>query len=65
MITVLDSVVNEEKQYITDAELGPPYCIRKIKCLLNNAAEANLVLQLVVKKLELSNSSLESTITLQ
>ena len=65
MITALGPVTNDEKQYITDAELGPPYCTKKVKCLLDNAAEVNLVLQLVVKKLELSNSPLESAITLQ
>ena len=65
IITALGPVINSKKQYITDAELGPPYCTKKVKCLLNNAAEVNLILQLVVKKLELSNSSLESAITLQ
>ena len=65
IITVLDSVINSKKQYITNAELDPSYCIKKIKCLLNNTAEANLILQLVIKKLRLSNSSLKSAITLQ
>ena len=65
MITALDSVINDEKQYITDTELNPSYCTKKIKCLLNNAAEVNLILQLVIKKLELSNSSFKSAITLQ
>ena len=65
MITALNSVTNNEKQYVTDTELDPPYCTKKIKCLLDNAAEANLILQLVIKKLELSNSSLKLTITLQ
>ena len=65
MITALGSVTNSKKQYITDTELDPSYCTKKIKCLLDNAAEVNLILQLVIKKLELSNSSLESAITLQ
>ena len=65
IIIVLDSITNSKKQYITDTELDPFYCAKKIKCLLNNAAEVNLILQLVIKKLELSNSSLKSAITLQ
>ena len=64
IITALDSVTNDKKQYITDAELDLSYCTKKIKCLLDNAAEVNLVLQLVIKKLRLSNSSLKSAITL-
>ena len=65
MITVLDSVTNSKKQYIINTELDLSYCTKKIKCLLNNAVEANLILQLVIKKLRLFNSSLESAITLQ
>ena len=65
MIIALGSVTNSKKQYITNTELDPSYCIKKIKCLLNNAAEANQILQLIVKKLRLSNSSLKSAITLQ
>ena len=65
MITALDSVINSKKQYITDTKLDPLYCAKKIKCLFNNAAEVNLVLQLVIKKLELSNPPLKSAITLQ
>ena len=65
MITALGPVTNSKKQYIADAELDPSYCTKKIKCLLDNAAEVNLILQLVIKKLELLNSSLKSAITLQ
>ena len=65
MITALGSVTNNKKQYITNAKLDPSYCAKKIKCLLDNAAEVNLISQLVIKKLKLSNSSLKSAITLQ
>ena len=65
MITALDSVTNSKKQYITDVKLDLSYCIKKVKCLLDNTVEANLILQLVIKKLELSNSSFKSAITLQ
>ena len=65
MITVLGPVTNSKKQYIINTKLGSSYCTKKIKCLFNNAAEVNLVLQLVVKKLELFNSPLKSAITLQ
>ena len=65
MIITLDSVTNSKKQYITNTELDPSYCTKKVKCLFNNAAEVNLILQLVIKKLELSNSPLKSAIILQ
>ena len=65
IITTLNSVTNSKKQYITDTELDSLYCTKKIKCLLDNAVEVNLILQLVIKKLELFNSSLKSAITLQ
>ena len=65
MITALGPVTNSKKQYIINAELDLSYCTKKIKCLLDNAAEANLILQLVIKKLKLSNSPLKSAITLQ
>ena len=65
MITVLGPVTNGKKQYITDAELDSPYCTKKIKCLLDNAAEVNLISQLVIKKLGFSNPPLKSAITLQ
>ena len=65
IITALGPVTNSKKQYITDTELDPLYCTKKIKCLLNNAAEVNLILQLIIKKLKLSNSPLKSAITLQ
>ena len=65
IITALGSVTNSKKQYITDIKLDLSYCAKKIKCLLNNAVEANLILQLVIKKLRLSNSPLKSAITLQ
>ena len=64
IITALGPVTNSNKQYITDAELDPSYCTKKVKCLLNNTAEANLISQLVIKKLRLSNPSLKSAITL-
>ena len=65
MITALDSVTNSKKQYIINTKLDLSYCTKKIKCLLDNAAEVNLILQLVIKKLELSNSPFKSAITLQ
>ena len=43
MITALDLVTNSKKWYIADIKLDLSYCAKKIKCLLNNAAEVNLV----------------------